>query len=225
MNKKLGILLLSIITTMLVVGFAYAAEPSGATVSGETDLGEFNAQAAGAVSVEAGNVTQADLDTNQSTFRWVGLLGNVSGNIILGDNNNVSLYTWVAEGNLVYASVGTVNWANLATATSGDVTANNAYLATGSDNYDATFIGASEDIGSNIFTINANFSSTASNGGTDWKTYALDDGSANSVFAGKVNAGNQDYAGAAADYQMIIPEDGTAGNTLATSYNLWVELV
>ena len=36
---------------------------------------------------------------------------------------------------------------------------------------------------------------------------------------------NVSYSGTTVDYQMIIPEDGTAGNTTVSSYNLWVELV
>lgn len=223
--KKAGILLLTVITAMLVIGFAYAAEPGGATVT-DSDLGEFAAPAAGSANVEAGNITAANLDTNQSTFRWVGLLGNVSGNIVLGDAGSNTLFTWVASGNLVYASAGTPDWSLLNDGDEAEIVAIDTWL-TGSaaDNYTNTFTEASEPIGSNLFTISSDFAyTTNATGDNVWKTYSLEDG-ANTVYAGQVIEDGNSFDNSTADYQMIIPEDGTSGNTAATAYNLWVELV
>ena len=52
----------------------------------------------------------------------------------------------------------------------------------------------------------------------------VEDGTGNLVWAGEVVAGGTDYEGSTADYQIIIPEDGTAGDQTADTYYLWVEL-
>ena len=221
-------LLATIVTLSLLISVAYvqAAEPSGATVLSSTDRGELPAASPGNINVEAGNISIISIDTNASTYRWAGVLGNVSGNIVLGDASSNQMFTWTGEGRLIYASTaGSIAWASLADAVVGDMP---AYLTSGaSDNYTQTFTGASENIGSGIFsTISSDYAMTNNNVATPtWKTYSLKDGGSNLVWAGLVSAAGTSYAGDTTDFQMIIPEDGTAGNLATTSYNLWVELV
>ena len=227
MNKKLFVLFAALSVLLSVVGFAYAAEPGGAVVSNYADLGEYTPQAAGTVSVEAGNTYRADLDANQSTYRWVGVTGNATGTIILADSGNNVLYNWSAQGLLVYASqAATLTWSSLADADAATVTTALAYLASGSDNYANTFTGAAESIGSQLYpTITSDFASTYDNTGTQsWKTYSLTDGT-NLVWAGVVNpTGAANFRGNTVNYQMILPEDGTAGDTTAVNYYMWLEL-
>ncbi len=227
MNKKLFVLVAALSILLSVVGFAYAAEPGGAVVSNYVDYGEYTPQAAGTVSVEAGNTYHADLDANQSTYRWVGVTGNATGTIILADSSNNVLYNWSAQGLLVYASTASaLTWSSLADADAATVTAAAAYLASGSDSYANTFTGAAESIGSQLYpTITSDFASTYDDAGTQaWKTYSLTDGT-NLVWAGVVNAaGANNFRGDVVNYQMILPEDGTAGDTTAVNYYLWLEL-
>ncbi len=224
MNKKLFVLVAALSVLLSVVGFAYAAEPGGAVVSNYADLGEYTPQAAGTVSVEAGNTYRADLDANQSTYRWVGVTGNATGTIILSDSANNVLYNWSAQGLLVYASTAsTLTWSSLADATAADMP---AYLTSGSDQYANTFTGTSENIGSQLYpTISSDFANTYDNTGAQaWKTYSLTDGT-NLVWAGLVNAGGaNNFRGNPVNYQMILPEDGTAGDTTAVNYYMWLEL-
>ncbi len=209
---------------LLSVWSVAAATPGEADISNVADKGEYLKTSADSVNLEAGNITYADVETNMSTYRWAGLFGNVSGNIVLGDSSNNVMYQWTAQGKMVYASTAaSVTWTSLADATATDMP---AYL-TGAyaDNYSQTFTGSSENIGSNIFTtITSDYAQT--NGGSGWKTYSLWD-TTNLVWAGPVVAGGQNaYDGATkAQYQIILPEDGTAGDTTVQAYNLWVELV
>ncbi len=218
-----------IMALMFIVGatFAFAVIPGEAYISDAADLGEYILQSPDTITAEAGNISQANVDANMSTYRWAGLVGNVTGSIILGDANEDVMFEWSAVGNLVFASQSaTVTWTALADAAPATVVSAYTYLTTGmSDAYDTTFTEAAENIGSNIFTtLTSDFALTWNNESTPtWKTYSLTDGSA-IVFAGLVSEDGTDYAGNTIDYQIILPEDGTAGNIVTQTYNLWIEL-
>lgn len=222
--KKLAILTIVVLSLLFTMALASAAVPGEADVSGEVDRGEFQFDATDMnTTVEAGNIRYVDLDTNMSTYRWAGILGNVTGNIVLGDVADDVLFTWTAKGRVVYASeAASITWASLAIEDGSHVA---AYYNGGSDsdNYTNTFVGTGT-VDSGIYTLN-NAPMATTLGGTGWYTYALYDGS-NVVFAGNVrDAGDTAYDGVTdVNYQMIVPEDGTGGDTTATEYNLWVEL-
>ena len=222
--KKLAFIAILAITMLLTLALATAATPGEASVSGVSDKGEYNFTTTDTLSVEAGNITYADLDTNMSTYRWAGIFGNVSGNIVLGDSANNQMFTWTAKGRVVYASeAASVTWSSMA-AEDGSHVAGYYNGASESDNFTNTFTGT-EAVDSGIKAVAAAPTATTLGGTSNWKTYALYDGSA-VVFAGNVLvAGDTAYDGSSSvNYQMIVPEDGTAGNTAATAYNLWVEL-
>jgi hypothetical protein len=223
MDKKIGLMLAVLAMGVLLSSAALAVTPAGAAVT-STNLGGYVGSASAAVSLEAGNITQANVASNMSTFKWAGLLGNASGSLKLGDASSNVMYSWNALGKLVYASRVAPAWATLADANAGDVTGAFAFLGAGSDAYATTFTGGSESIGSNLFTINSDFAQTLSSAASTWKTYSLTDG-ANIVFAGLVSATGTAYNGHTVDYQMIIPEDGTNGNQVLTAWNLYLELV
>jgi hypothetical protein len=230
MRQNIGYkLLIAIGIFLTTIAFASAAVPGGANITNNVTRATMINPVAHATTLTSGNISQANLDTNQSTFRWAGLLGNVTGKIILGDSTSAVLFNWTALGNLVYASnVAAPAWGTLADANGAAVTGVFGYLTGGagvSDDYADTFIGPSQSIGSNIFTaLNSDYATTGTTGTSVWKTYSLTDG-LNIVFAGKVVENGNAYTGEPADYQMIIPEDGTNANIASTSWYLWVELV
>jgi len=207
------------------LGVAFAAVPGGASIT-SSDLGEFPASTAGSIAVTAGHIYNASLDANMSTFRWAGVYGNTTGTIYLGDSASRYMYSWAAEGNLVYMSTAAaVSWTTLADATSTDVTTALPFLASGADSYASTFTGVPESIGSNLFTVTSDFAQTYDNTATPiWKTYSLTDGT-NLVWAGKVSPAGTSYNGEVADFQMIVPEDGSSAGAGTTTYYVWVELV
>jgi hypothetical protein len=213
-----------LIASVLAASSVLAAVPGGASVTNEIDLGRLPTSLPDNVSVVAGNITIVNLDVQQTTFRWVGLLGNVSGSIALGDSASNTMYQWAAQGNLVFAAATpTVDWTNLTDANDTNVATLAPYLTSAAnDAYNETFTGTPESIDSGIFTITAAFATTDSANTTVWKTYSLWDESA-LVWAGKVFVNGTSYRDTQVDYQMIIPEDGTAGDTTPTTYYLWVE--
>lgn len=220
--KKIAILLIAAFVFLMTFSLVSAVDPGEAAVSNEAMRGPYTF-AGGSADVQAGNITYADLDTNMSTYRWAGLLGNVSGNIILGEGTGNVMFTWTAIGRVVYASESTgVDWPNLAP---GLGAVGGAYYQGGSDNdnFVSTFIDSST-FDTEIFTGLAASPRATTLGGTGWYTYALND-LADPVFAGEVvDAGQAAYDGSSVQYQMILPEDGTDFDQTATAYNLWVEL-
>ncbi len=212
---------------VLSIGVASAVDPSGATVKSSHDYGEYPSASAGNVDVEAGNITFVDLEANMSTYKWVGLFGNVSGNIELGDSDSNIMFTWTADGRVVYASeANSITWSSLAALS--DLSLIPAYLKTGvSDNFTTTFAHNDDALDTGIFSGlgNTYYADSKDSSGADvWRTFAYGDGS-HVVYAGEVQSGGDSYRGIAADFQMIIPEDGTNADTTATTYYLWAELI
>jgi hypothetical protein len=123
-------------------------------------------------------------------------------------------------------SQNTPTWATLADASAANVDAAYAFVGVpAADNYTNTFTYPPENIGSNLFTITSDYAKTYnSTGGMVWKTYSLTDGT-NIVFSGKVNHLGNAYDGETADYQMIIPEDGTGGDVNPTTWRIFIELI
>ena len=222
---KLYTIILSVLLSCLFISSVYAAQPGGATITNSGSVGFFPTPTGDSVDLQSGVIYSANLSTEQATFRWVGLFGNVSGTIILGDADADIFYSWNAKGNLVYASdEANPDWTSVSDASLGDVISSYPYLNQGSDNYNVTFVGVSESIGSQIFSVSSDYATTYTGLSTTWKTYSLKDG-ADIIFVGKIVEDGVAYDGSVADFQMIIPEDGVNGDASLTTYNLWVELI
>ncbi|MBN1645469.1 hypothetical protein JW868_00345 [Candidatus Woesearchaeota archaeon] len=206
----------------------FAAEPGAVVVASQADFGEYPNQSIGNVTVEAGNITGANLSTNVTTYRWVGVIGDVTGFIVLGDDDANTMYEWTALGNLVYMSTSsTIMWASLADANTSEVVSNFSYLSGDyADNYSLTFTGTAQNIGSGIFsTISSDFANTTAwNESYEYLTYSLTDGTY-IVFAGKVFENGVNFRNETADYQVILPENGTGGETASDEYFVWVEMI
>ncbi|HLP79577.1 MAG TPA: hypothetical protein VK158_03010 [Acidobacteriota bacterium] len=213
---------------VLLIQCAFA-DPVGGNITASADNGQLPSASPDAFNVTAGNVTQINLSTEASTYRWTGIYGNVTGNIKLGDSGSNVLYEWVARGRYVYASTSpTIDWSSMAAASISDVLGEYGFLGVNSvDNYSQTFPFTAtfySDVIGNLTNVNYTLTLNSS-GGPTWETYSLTDG-AEIVFAGQVHAdGNNSYSNELVNYQMIIPEDGTLSNVQPTEYNFWVELI
>lgn len=226
-NKILATLLLVSIFTIFSTIFV-AAAPGGANITLEINQGSFPLPNPGAVNVTAGNITLLNLSSTQQTFRWVGLYGNVSGEIKLGNSQSNVLYSWTAIGKYVYASTASsISWTTINISNLTGILAEYPYLDNGSDNYTLTF-DTTGTIDSEILGLITGVPAAItynSTGSPTWPTYSLMDGTS-VLFATQVNAsGDNSFSNENVNYQMIIPENGLGQNTLPTEYYLWVELV
>lgn len=213
-----------VLLSVLLLQPVLAATIPNASIVSTASQGNFSWAATNTTASQvAGNITHTSFFLNSTTYRWAGLFGNVSGNIVLGDAGSNSIFTWSAEGVLVYASDTQPNWTNVVDANEADVVSRYSFLGeNASDRYTETFTGASEDISSSVFSITSDYAPAFSSGGTPWKTYSLSDG-VNIIFAGLVKPdGDFNYRGGISDFQMILPEGGH--DSSPTTYNLYVEL-
>jgi len=85
---------LTLAIAILTISFA-SALPTGPTgpispISSE----RMSAWGSQTVVAMAGNITQFNTDTSSVTRTWQGYFGNVTGNIVLGDSSNNTLYDW-----------------------------------------------------------------------------------------------------------------------------------
>ncbi len=222
------------ITAILMAGvpIAMAVTPAPAYTTATEDKGEFSSIASpGQVSVEAGNITFANITSHMPTPHWAGIYGHVNGTIVLGDANSNKMYEWDAVVTyVIFDDDQTIDWNNLDNATCTDIGNNFTWVAdsTGvSDSCSNTF----KYTGSTNFywltnPTNTVYAKTWDNSGAEkWKTYAiLDTANADVFFAAEVDtSGILAYNGESADYQAILPENGES-DTTATPFYVWIEL-
>ena len=78
---------------VLCSGMTFAI--ANATVTNDSQSGWRQTQAAQYVVTEGGNVSGVNLDMNDTTWKWAGAFGNVSGNLVLGQATDTQyLYNW-----------------------------------------------------------------------------------------------------------------------------------
>jgi len=221
--------LVALISALLAVPVTVlAAVPGGATVTGSVTYEQYTTSPS-SINVYAGNITEANITAEQSTYHWAGIYGNASGYLVLGDSNGYKMYRWAAQAKYVYFDDDSIiNWGNFGNTSCAQIETQYAFLA-----------GASDDC-AHTFTTYRDFSSVATgdvvgsalaaqtydgSGSPFWYTIALNDTVANDVvFVGEVSTGTAYNGATFANYQVILPEDGSNGDTTPTPYYVWIEL-
>lgn len=219
------LLLSLVIAAMFVftIQFAAAAVPGGATISNWENKTEWGGPGAvGSQPVTSGHIYHGDLDTTQLTYRWAGVFGNTTGQIVLRDGSGNTFYTWSnANGKVVYVTTSnSPTWSSLTAATISTINTQASWInqANTADSYNNTFDDGTGSLPSNIFSVSAPTATVGS-----WTNYALEDGT-NLIWAVGVTTAAA-YNGTTYEYEVLIPENGTGGDTSATTYYFYVELV
>ncbi len=221
--------LVALISALLAVPAAVlAAVPGGATVTSSTTHNQYYIPPS-TINVYAGNITEANITTEQSTYHWAGIYGNASGYLVLGDSSGYKMYRWVAKAKYVYFdNESVINWGSLNATDCGTIDALYPFLSGASDDCAYTFTTTasfySPATGDNVASTIA--AQTYDGTGTPyWYTIALNDTVAkNVVFVGEVSTGTAYNGATFANYQVILPEDGSNGDTTPTPYYVWIEL-
>ncbi len=220
----------------------YAA-PSGPTSIGLGASSRYSGESNGAlVNALAGNVTQLDINGTSITQGWQGYFGNVLGTIVLGNNNNKTLYDWslLAPSGQVYASRNSsVSWTTLncsnQTVMQNVIAAEEAALnfpVTAKDGINETFTSTSYPsffVGSLNITANTCYNTNLHNSSgqkdaTRWYEILLRDSSNGLVYTSLLENNGVGFDGSSYDFQMIVAEDGHNGDTSTTPYYFWIEL-
>jgi hypothetical protein len=115
MNKLNRLLLLTTVLSVFLFAFVSAVEPFGANVVNLSST-RANPDIAGNTTAIAGKVTELAISGYSVTQAWQGYFGNVSGTIMLADNNDNVMYNWSLaspEGEIYASTNDTILWANV----------------------------------------------------------------------------------------------------------------
>lgn len=230
MDSKALFLVLAL-SVLLVVPSVLAAVPGGASVQSTEDKGEFPAPSPGGVAVEAGNITLVNVTTKQSTYHWAGIYGNATGKLVLGDSNQNIMYEWDAIAKYVYFDDDqTINWGSLTLVTCTDMESVYGFLSGVSDSCSNTFTTTKDfdsDATGDVVTGAIAAVTYDNTGSPTWYTIAVGDGGTGDiVFIAETTGATYGtaYNGDTVNYQAILPEDGSNGDTNPTTYWIWIEL-
>jgi len=219
------ILLVTLVTILALATTAYAA-PSLASITTGTPERCNGSTGTNFVIAEGGNITPMNISGDAQTDAWQGFYGEITGQIILGDNSCDKMYDWslVNLSGEVYLSVNNaVAWA--AIAGQQVCTVDEGLTGTGSDRVNRTFTNntlAGWDVGGTpingacqTYTYVNNASQNVS-----FEEIILNDGTTQYIYATKINADTAGFDGNTHDYQIIVPDNTS---TQTTTYYVYVE--
>lgn len=201
--------------------------------SSRRDLSNLNTTS---VSAMAGNVTQLDINSISITRSWQGYYGNITGNMVLSDANNNSLYEWGnatgVSGEIYAARSNNVSWGTINCSTATHISQEESYLGidtTASDSVNNTYsgtahpsflVGTSSMSGCPSTNVFVNGSAQSS----DYHQILLADGNNVTVYTTIIDSGSYGYDGNQWDFQLLVAENGQPGNESATTYYFYTEL-
>lgn len=217
--------------------YAVTAAPNGADTVTQVDSSRAPVDSTSDQSVPAmaGNVTQLEIIGTAITTSWQGFYGNVTGSLVLADAGGNNMYNWslTSPSGEVYASrSNAVTWANIDCSSADNITAEESALgqnAADPDSVSNTYTSIGHpgfDVGS--ATVNNCPSTQAFNsGGTAgtgfWQVLLNDE--TNTVYATVLDAApDTGFDGNDWDFELLVGENGKAGNEAATPYYFYVEL-
>ena len=231
----------------------YSTDPEPPDVIDIVNSTRRDPNSAGTLEVQAGNVSQITLQGTTVTRFWAGFYGNISGTITLDSSNNHTMYDWTladAEGE-IYASETSVDWTsdnvlcynyswngdsyyNLSEWEEGvgmdydsvdginetflnNMTHDSFYAGT-------TYIDGSSDA-SACPVVRLYNGSEESNSSIFEEIILYDNSTQKPIFAAILEENGQlGFNNELWDFELLVTENGSAGNTALTTYYFYVEL-
>jgi hypothetical protein len=240
------IMLLAVVFTLMAIAVsAIPTGPDSLTITANSRLMDLPNKHTEAL---AGNVTGLDFYVRTVTKYWQGYYGNVSGEIVLADSGNNTLYRWInaePKGEIYAARNATVNWSNIHCASQVQRDAeDNTFLrlnqSSDLDSINNTFTSTSYP---SFFTGFLNFTSgscrttSVNDTGTSTIFYevlqmddfnSVDNGNATMIYTSIISQNSQGFDSLNHDFQMMVAEPGSGNETypngITTTYYFWVEL-
>jgi hypothetical protein len=245
----LALLTILVVAVMIQITNALDADPSGVRLITNGSSTTFNGSVYSPATAlaEAGNITQLTIDAVGPTRSWTGFYGEISGEIVLEDANGNRMYNWSdtsITGELYASRASSINWSNASCFVDGgsvNYTGENSFYDMNyfdADNINSTFTQTDHD---EFFiadrsvtgcpTIYTHVSDEAQN--EEFVEVLLhDETTANAaiyvaLIENKDNGNNTavvGFDGSTHDFQMIVPENGTASNSVTTTYYFWISV-
>ena len=248
-NWKEGIIFL----VLVICSISSLNNVMGATPEGPSNLTVVNTstrtpQSAATIDALAGNVSQLNIVGTTVTQSWQGYYGNVSGTITLDDSSNNTLYSWALaepEGE-IYVSESTIDFSygniecyNYTKISSGylNLSAYETTLGLESDDvdgvnetflpgttYDSFYAGTNQIDG--LCPETQLYNASGVQDSSQFQEVLLYDLTSDKVVYTSIleETAILGFDGNNWDFQMIVGENGHAGNTGTTTYYFYVEL-
>ncbi len=233
--------LLIVVLLSLLAAFVVKGVPSVPSVAVAEHGRHTGLPSSQVVDAYAGNATELLLTHEQISQGWQGYYGNISGNIILDNSDNQTLYAWpLSPAGEVYAvwNASTPTWNSLVCLDHGNMTYEaNIFntLPSYTDNFTNTFnISMSHpkfNLSDNHIPQNScNFSiwlhvNEAYPSSSSFNETLLFDPVLNiTVYTALVNNDVTGFDGGTWDFEIIVPEDGWNSNEDALTYYFYIEL-
>jgi hypothetical protein len=198
---------LALIAVFCGLGFA---DLENASVSEQDQSGWTNTSVtATAINISGGNVSNVDLSTSASTARWAGMYGDVTGDLVLGEDGDTSfMYAWTVSnaelGEVCVCQDASPAWASLAVTTRAEVDTAFGY-ASGDDQAADFFTDESVTLAIGGNSYDTTGASTLGN----WEFGALElTGSPDEstlVFCANISQQANNYEGTPVDFEMMVP--------------------
>jgi hypothetical protein len=248
-NQKVVFIVMIVLSfTLIFLGnnLVFAATPDGPSNS-DLKSNETKATAGSyMMNISGGYIGAVNFTATMNNERWKGFVGWVKGTFALQDAGGSTLFDWTlsATTGQVYATrkSDTPSWTNLSCANVSKLNIEDEELDHDNnkqDNITKTFTAAAKDhdqfwaAGNNIsldscYAIETYVNNVSQSGTDRFEEVALSDGhnesSGSLIYAVILEEAVQGYDGDNFDFQMIVPEDGSPGNTIVTAYYLYIEL-
>lgn len=234
-TNKILLVIIFLVGIIFATSFILAlpGNPAITSVSNSTGTNSNN----GFINISGGYIATINLTANFQNTRWKAFIGNVTGKFALNDAGGSTIFDWTLSTTTgrVYATrdSGTIEWGSINCSNSTHLAAENVQLAhngSSSDNLIATFddtthnpfFAAGKFITANLCPTLNTYQNNVSQD-TDFEEMALYDGTS-LVYATVLEDNVVGYNGAPYDFQMLVPENGSATWTGAIAYYLYVEL-
>jgi hypothetical protein len=200
------------------------------STSSNVNIGFFN--------ISGGYISTINLDASFQNDRWKAFVGNVTGKYTLDDESGSTIFDWTFSTitGRVYTTrdSGTVEWASISCADTQEMIYENGNMShsnVSSDNLTRTFnktthtafYAAGTYIGTDLCSYGLTTFKNDLPQTTDFEEIVLHDGTS-IIYATILEDNVAGYDNALFDFQMLVPENGTAGYAGATPYYIYVEL-
>ncbi|MCP3686326.1 MAG: hypothetical protein GY861_27090 [bacterium] len=248
-TKTQALIVVMVVAVLMLSATVRAAPigPDGVTVSpSEWRMGQSGAPT---VPAEGGNVTQILISGNVTTNYWQGYFGNVSGQMVLTDADNMSMYSWnMSEptGEIYAANFTVSDWTTVQCV---NFSQTDDYIeehamnlsiletyynipSTSMDGIDETFNWTYDDVtGFQVGTVTINEEDNcplvytqvnSEHQQTDFPEVLLTDNVSAVIYTAIIDQDTTGFDGQPWDFQMMVNEDGTTEGV--KDYYFYVEL-
>lgn len=227
----MALLLVSYLPTVLAI-----PSPATGLTAGTSSRRNLSTSDVTNISAQAGNVTRLDINGISITTSWQGYYGNISGNILLSDADNNSLYEWgngtTITGEIFASRNDTIDWGSINCSNSTQVSAEETYLGQASGDGDSVTNTYNETdhpaflVGArNMHTCpSTNAWSSGTRDPNSWHQVMLADTNDKIVYSTIIDQGSTGYDGNGWDFQLLVAENEKTGNEGPTTYYFFTEL-